>query len=172
RDEPFISDGKPQGTFWDRGRWYLATNGAAVDVAKGMAKRVEQRLWRADRVVGISAHGHSTASSAEFDIGTLLGHAWLASAMTVWRERAPVRLRITSGQARRLQQDWYYRFAQYEAAEDGSVIMTFGERDSDLVIELVRWLGPGAEILSPAPWRATLREQLKAMLQRLDDTGL
>ncbi|HEX8036689.1 MAG TPA: WYL domain-containing protein, partial [Ktedonobacterales bacterium] len=97
----------------------------------------------------------------------LLGHAWLKTAMDAWRERAPVRLRITPEQAQRLQQDWYYRFAQYEPCEDGKVIMTFGERDVELVLTLVRWLGPGAELLSPAAWRDTLRAQLEGMLQQL-----
>ena len=40
--------------------------------------------------------------------------------------------------------------------------MTIGERD--LVLSLVRWLGPGAELLTPAAWRDALREELTAML--------
>jgi len=31
------------------------------------------------------------------------------------------------------------------------------------VLELVRWLGPGAELLEPAAWRATLRDELSQM---------
>ena len=90
--------------------------------------------------------------------------------MDTWRARAPVRLRITPEHAQRLQQDWYYRFAHYEAGEDGRFIMTFGERDAELVLALVRWLGPGAELLAPTPWRDLLRAQLEAMLQQMDET--
>ena len=47
--------------------------------------------------------------------------------------------------------------------------MTIGERrpraGSSL---LVRWLGPGAELLVPAEWRDVLREQLTAMHHQHD----
>lgn len=156
----FTIDGYPLGIFWDRGRWYLATH--SLNDATG------QRLWRADRVTDISALVSPGNGPANFDIGQLLGHAWLQSAMAAWRERAPVRLRITTEQAERLRQDWYYRFAQYESESDGRVVVTFGERDRELVLSLVRWLGPGAEILSPSSWHATLREHLETMLRQLD----
>ncbi len=163
REAPMTTDAHPLGIFWDRGRWYLATNNHELGQAGA------ERLWRADRVTSITAGGPSGESHADFDVGHLLGHAWLRTAMSAWRTRAPVRLRITTEQAQRLQQDWYYRFAQYEADGDGGIIMTFGERDTELVLSLVRWLGPGAELLAPASWRATLREQLEAMLRRLDE---
>src|SRR5207302_1181736 len=118
------ADAYPQGVFWDRARWYLA----GTDTERAQTRR----LWRADRVTAIStlnALGHTDDRRASFDIAELLGHAWLKTAMDAWRERAPVRLRITPEQAQRLQQDWYYRFAQYEPCEDDKVIMTFGERD-------------------------------------------
>jgi predicted DNA-binding transcriptional regulator YafY len=164
RDAALTIDAHPLGIFWDRGRWYLATNNPEHGES--------QRLWRADRVTSIRALGPTSERATDFDIGSLLGHAWLRTAMATWRERAPVRLRITAEQAQRLQQDWYYRFAQYEADDNGRVIMTFGERDRELVLSLARWLGPGAELLSPASWRATLREQLTAMLHQLDATAL
>jgi predicted DNA-binding transcriptional regulator YafY len=88
--------------------------------------------------------------------------------MATWRARAPVRVRITEEQAQRLQKDWYYRFAHYEPDGVGGVIMTIGERDRDLVLSLARWLGPGAELLTPVEWRETLREQLTAMLRQHD----
>ncbi|HEU4784023.1 MAG TPA: WYL domain-containing protein, partial [Ktedonobacterales bacterium] len=141
------------------GRWYLATS----DTDYGE----RERLWRADRVTGISPHSQMGERRADFDIGNLLGHAWLRTAMAAWRARAPVRLRITEEQAQRLQRDWYYRFAHYEPDGDGRVIMTIGERDRGLVLALVRWLGPGAELLTPAEWRDTLREQLAAMVRNL-----
>lgn len=161
REAAFTIDARPQGLFWDRGHWYLA----GADLARAETRR----LWRADRIAAISSSGQAD-TLADFDVGDLLGHAWLKEAMGAWRERAPVRLRITSEQARRLQRDWYYRFAQYEAREDGSVTMTFGERDAESVLALIRWLGPGAELLSPPHWRALLREQLEAMLRQTGDT--
>jgi predicted DNA-binding transcriptional regulator YafY len=157
------TDAHPRGVFWDRARWYLA----GTDTERTQT----QRLWRADRVTAIStisALAQSDDRRANFDIADLLGHTWLKTAMDAWRERAPVRLRITPEQAQRLQQDWYYRFAQYELCDDGRILMTFGERDVELVLALVRWLGPGAELLSPREWRDTLRAQLEGMLQRLD----
>lgn len=160
RDATLTAEAPPLGLFWDRGRWYLAT--------ADEGDTTSPRLWRADRVTRISATRRVNGSATEFEIGDMLGHAWLKSAMTAWRQRAPVRLRVTKEQMQRLQRDWYYRFALYEPAEDGSVMMTFGERDPELVLALVRWLGPGAEILSPLAWRTKLRAQLEAMIQTLD----
>lgn len=161
REAAITIDAHPLGLFWDRGRWYLVTDGTGQTDA--------QRLWRADRVAEMSAAEGAGGGHADFDIADLLGHTWLRSAMDAWRARAPVRLRITTEQAQRLQRDWYYRFAQYKADSDGSIIMTFGEQDPELVLSLVRWLGPGAKLLSPTPWRATLRAQLEAMLRQFDD---
>ncbi len=31
--------------------------------------------------------------------------------------------------------------------------MTFGEQNPTIVLELLRWLGPGAELLEPHAWR-------------------
>jgi predicted DNA-binding transcriptional regulator YafY len=165
RDASMTVEARPLGLFWDRGRWYLAT-----DDGERREKREERRLWRADRVMDIRALAQQGANPVAFDINTLLGHAWLREAMQGWRERAPVRLRITPEQAQRLQRDWYYRFAQYEAGDDSTIIMTLGEQDIELPLALARWLGPGAELLSPAPWRALLRAQLERMLRQLDAT--
>jgi predicted DNA-binding transcriptional regulator YafY len=152
------------GVFWDRGRWYLV--GAEVE------RPERRRIWRADRVSAIGASDapapEDTAERADFDIGALLGGAWLKSAMDVWRANAPVRLRVTAEQARRLRRDWYYRFARYEAGDDGATTIEFGEADPELPLALARWLGPGAEPLSPESWRVTLRAQLEAMLRQLD----
>lgn len=147
----------PRGLFWDRGRWYLAVHKHDAEEAL--------HLWRADRVTSIQPSRGAGDTAEPFDVGDLLDHAWLQSAMRLWRERAPVRLRITREQERRLRQDWYYQFATYEEQPNGAVEMTIGERDPKLVLALVRWLGPGAELLSPAPWRAMLRAELEAMLQ-------
>ncbi len=104
------------------------------------------------------------AAPGDFDVRDVLGQTWLRTAMDAWRERAPVRLRVTAEQADRLRQDWYYRFARYDVEDDGNIIMTFGEADADQVLALVRWLGPGAQLLAPERWRVLLRTQLEAML--------
>jgi len=151
----------PSGLFWDRDRWYLVGQTSGDAPASGA-----QRLWRADRVTEItSGRGLSAGvQSTDFDIGALLGHAWLKDAMDAWREEAPVRLRVTRAQARWLQQDWYYRFAQYEGEGEDTMLMTFGEGDRHLVFALLRWLGPGAELLSPVAWREAFASETRATL--------
>jgi predicted DNA-binding transcriptional regulator YafY len=153
----------PSGLLWDRDRWYLV--GQTGDDASTGGSR---RLWRADRVSEISSGQrvrHNKTRSATFDIGALLGHVWLTDAMDAWRSEAPVRLRVTREQARWLQQDWYYRFGHYEEDGEGSVLMTFGEGDRQLVFALLRWLGPGAELLSPVAWREAFASETRAMLE-------
>jgi len=49
----------------------------------------------------------------------------------------------------------------------GEVLMTFGEGNREFVFELLRWLGPGAELVEPEAWRQALRDELKEMLRRL-----
>lgn len=163
RDTPSVTDAHPLGLFLDRGRWYL--------VGETHASTSRRRIWRTDRVIALDAVEPVTRTehmdAADFDVSDLLGHAWLESAMRTWRHNAPVRLRITQEQARRLRHDWYYRFAQYDDAEDGSVVMSIGESDPELVLPLLRWLGPGAVLLSPKPWRDILRDQLDAMQHQL-----
>ncbi len=127
----------PLGLFWDRDRWYLAgRRDGAGD---------EFRLWRADRVLGISPRTLPAASAPEFDVRDLLGRTWLHAAMEQWRAESPVIIRLPRRQAARLQQDWYYRYATYESLPDGDVLMTYGDTDRANVLELLRWLGPEAE---------------------------
>jgi predicted DNA-binding transcriptional regulator YafY len=157
----------PSGLFWDRDRWYLVGQTTGETSLAG-----SQRLWRADRVTEInsrSSRATSAQSSAHFDIGALLGHLWLKDAMDTWRTEAPVRLRISRDQARWLQQDWYYRFAHYEEDGQDTVLMTFGEGDRHLVFALLRWLGPGAELLSPVAWREAFANETRAMLTPYHD---
>lgn len=85
--------------------------------------------------------------------------------MAQWRQEAPVRLRLTAAQAERLQQDWYYRYAEFTPEPGGTLVMAYGDDDRARVLALVRWLGPGAELLEPADWRATARVELEAMLR-------
>ena len=148
---------QPLGLLWDRDRWYLA----------GKWAEQEERapgLWRADRVLQIKARPSPHPLQQSFDVRDLLGRSWLQSAMEHWRQRAPVTIRLLSAQAQRLQQDWYYRHAHFVPDPPDHVLMTFGEQDSAIVLELLRWLGPGAELLEPAAWRTKLREELQQML--------
>ena len=66
-------------------------------------------------------------------------------------------------EAERLKRDWYYGHARYEDLPDGEARMTFGESRREFVFELVRWLGPGAELVEPQAWRAALRAELEEM---------
>jgi hypothetical protein len=42
--------------------------------------------------------------------------------------------------------------------------MTFGEDNQDLVLALLRWLGPGAILLEPEAWRQQVVEELLQLL--------
>jgi predicted DNA-binding transcriptional regulator YafY len=150
----------PLGLFWDRNHWYLVGSNQDGDAAV--------RLWRADRVVSLRAHSSSTDTQRAFDIQGLLGHAWLRSAMEQWQHRAPVVIRLTQPQAERLQQDWYYRHARFEEGAGNQVIMTIGEENQTFVFELLRWLGPGAELVEPKAWREQMKEELQQMLSSYD----
>ena len=145
---------QPLGLLWDRDRWYLVGRRA------GPGER--QRLWRADRV-GALAPGAPAHPPPRFDVRALLDRQWMQPAMTQWIEEAPVRVRLTPAQAGRLRQDWYYRHARFETLPTGQVEMTFGEDNRAVVFELLRWLGPSAELLEPAAWRAALRDELRQM---------
>lgn len=148
----------PLGMIWDRDRWYLAGR------KNSQARRA--RLWRADRVAQITPLAPGSAGSdrrAGYDVRTLLGRRWLRSAMAEWRQRAPVAIRLSPVQADRLRRDWYYRHARFELIAKDAVVMTFGEDNRATVLELLRWLGPGAELLQPAEWRDAAREELLLM---------
>ncbi|MBX3085766.1 MAG: YafY family transcriptional regulator [Anaerolineae bacterium] len=147
---------RPVGLFLDRGRWYVV----------GMALKApdQQRLWRADRVLNVRTGTLVASTDDAFDVRMLLGRKWLAEAMATWATYAPVKIRLTRAQANRLQEDWYYRHAQFEDVDDGAVLMTFGEAERALVFELLRWLGPGAELIEPTAWREAFRDELVQML--------
>ena len=152
----------PRGLFWDRDRWYLV--GDRIEPAPG------RRLWRADRVLAIRQI-ERRSDETPFDIQRLLGRAWLTGAMDQWAEDAPVRIRLTRTQAELLQADWYYRHARYEERPDGDVVICFGQDQQSVVLELLRWLGPGAELLEPAEWRAAIRDDLRQMLAMYQEHG-
>jgi predicted DNA-binding transcriptional regulator YafY len=148
---------EPLGLLWDRDRWYLAGR---------LAEQEERpvRLWRADRVLQINPRRPMVPVQHAFDVRELLGRNWLRSAMEQWRQLSPVKIRLSSTQAERLQEDWYYRHAHFEPTTEQQVIMTFGENNPTFVLELLRWLGPGAELLEPQAWREQMREELGQML--------
>jgi len=150
----------PLGLFWDRDHWYLAGRRADGDAA--------MRLWRADRVVSLMGGSSAMNTPAAFDIQDLLGRAWLRSAMDHWQRTAPVIIRLTRPQAERLQQDWYYRHARFEERAGDQMIMTLGEENQTIVFELLRWLGPGAELVEPQAWRAQMKAELQQMLAIYD----
>jgi len=158
KTEEFIAE--PLGIFWDRDRWYL--------VGKRAGQDKPPHLWRADRIVKISQNGTVISTVSSFDVQALLGHNWLKSAMEQWRREAPVQIRLAQAQARRLQQDWYYRHAKFEPAGEAQMVMTFGEDDCQVVLELLRWLGPGAELVAPKKWRRLVRDELRQMLAVYD----
>lgn len=148
---------EPRGLLWDRDHWYLAGQ-----PAEG---KYSMRLWRADRVIQIKVRQQIVMQQTDFDVRELLGRNWLQSAMDYWRDQAPVKIRLTCAQAERLQQDWYYRHAHFEQISEEQVLMTFGEQNPSIVLELLRWLGPGAELLEPRGWREKIREELRQMLE-------
>ena len=145
----------PCGLLWDRDLWYLVGRKAERDAVQ---------LWRADRVLGIRSSSIAADSNGEFDIRALLDRSWLQAAMEQWRQEAPVVIRLARAQAERLKLDWYYRHAHYADLADDQVLMSFGQDDQAIVFELLRWLGPAAELIAPVEWRAALRAELAEML--------
>jgi predicted DNA-binding transcriptional regulator YafY len=154
RSKEFVAE--PFGMFWDRDRWYL--------VGEWAGQEKSLRFWRADRVRNIKPAGMKPSVQSTFDVQKLLGHRWLKSAVEKWSEEAPVKIRLTPAQAERLQQDWYYRHAKFEHIAKNQVLMTIGEDNCQVVLELLRWLGPGAELVEPQKWRHLIRDELRQML--------
>jgi predicted DNA-binding transcriptional regulator YafY len=150
----------PLGLLWDRTHWYLVGRKAGGEA--GM------QLWRTDRVVSLRKDAEAVSPATAFDIQELLGHTWLKAAMEQWQRSAPVVIRLTRAQAQRLQRDWYYRHARFEERAGNHVIMTLGEENQRIVFELLRWLGPGAELVEPKAWREHLKAELQHMASVYD----
>jgi predicted DNA-binding transcriptional regulator YafY len=146
----------PYGVFWDRDRWYL--------VGRRLDQEEAPRLWRADRVLSIARQPQQIPVPPTFDVTQLLGRMWLTEAMAHWMTNAPTVNRMSRAQAKRLKQDWYYGHARFDDHESDEVVMTFGESDRRIVFALLRWLGPGAELLSPEAWRVAFTTEMRAML--------
>ena len=121
-------------------------------------------MWRADRVLDIQPHGESGAPRPAFDVRSLLSGRWLAPAMEEWMRESPVTIRMTPKQAALLQQDWYYRHARFDPDEAGGTRMTYGADQAAEVFVLLRWLGPGAELVEPRAWRQQVAAELRQML--------
>jgi hypothetical protein len=83
--------------------------------------------------------------------------------MEQWIKEAPVRLRLTAAQAERLRQEWYYRHARFDPLPGGAQAVTLGEDNRSVVFDRLRGLGPGAELLEPAAWRAAFLAELEQM---------
>ena len=150
----------PNGLLWDRDRWYLVARRADRDEAP--------RLWRADRVLAIARHTRQSEPAPPFDIAQLLGRRWLDNAMAQWITQASVSIRMTSAQASLLQRDWFYGRSRFEEHEPDAVLMTFGESNRQVVFALLRWLGPGAELIAPAEWRAAFADEVRTLLAPYD----
>ncbi len=146
---------EPRGIVWDRDRWYLVGD---VEVRAG-----EPRMWRADRVLEMKSGGGMHPTAADFDVSSLLGRRWLGKAMERWRTENPVRVALPAARADVLRRDWYYGHALFEDGPDGRTVMTVGEGEYERVAALLRWLGPGAELLEPAEWRGRLAGELRRM---------
>lgn len=155
-NEPPV-EAEPQGLLWDRDRWYLIGNKI------GSTRSGGQRFWRADRVVDMESTTLKTKPTPDFDVRRHLGRRWLADAMKAWAKSSPVRIRMTPAQAERLKLDWFFGFGLFEKTGD-EVVMTYGEVDAEKALELVRWLGPGCEVIDPPEWRDQMKAELKTML--------
>ena len=70
---------------------------------------------------------------------------------------------MTPAQAERLKLDWFFGFGLFEKTGD-EVMMTYGEVDAEKALELVRWLGPGCEVIDPPEWRDQIKDELTKML--------
>lgn len=152
RGGPERLDVTPYGLLWDRDRWYLV---GRVDGDE------RERLFRADRVTNVEPL-RRLERSPEFDVRALLGRGWLGAAMRGWLRTSerPIVIRLTREQATRLKRDWFYAHATYDEGPEGGVVMSFADGEREAVFELVRWLGPGAELLEPAAWREDLGREL------------
>jgi predicted DNA-binding transcriptional regulator YafY len=167
---------EPLAMFWDRDRWYLvgrrhpafgtAMHGAGSPELAGETheRKAEIQVWRADRVLDIEAHAGAGAARPAFDVRSLMGRRWLAPAMEQWMQESPVTICLTQNQVTLLGRDWYYRHARFEPDDGGMTRMTYGADNCAEVFALLRWLGPGAELIEPRAWRRQYADELRQML--------
>lgn len=154
----------PAGLLWDRDRWYL--------IGRRLKPGVEPsglRFWRADRVGAIELSTMRSDREGGFDVRQHLGRVWLEGAMAVWARSATVRIRLTPDLAGRMAEDWYFGKAPMDWSDPLAPVMTHGDNDPALIFELLRWLGPGAELLEPVALRARFRDELLGMAARYQE---
>ncbi|WP_298983008.1 WYL domain-containing protein [uncultured Roseibium sp.] len=145
-------DVEPFGVMFDRDLWYLAGRCVDTDLLK---------VYRADRVRSLEVSGLFFRPDKDFSIKSLTGGAWLSQAMRRWEKEEDIaEILITPHQARKLSADWYYRHAIFTPAEDGRVLISIPSTERARILPLVRWLGPGAELLGPENLRQELAEEL------------
>jgi predicted DNA-binding transcriptional regulator YafY len=146
---------EPYGVMFDRDLWYLA--GRCVDT--NLVK-----VYRADRVQDLEISGLFFRPDKDFSIQNLLGGAWLSQAMRRWEQEEQIaKILITASQAKKLSADWYYRHAVFTPAGEGKILISIPSTSRMRILPLVRWLGPGAELLAPEP----LRQEFAAELEEL-----
>lgn len=160
---------EPLGIFWDRNRWYLVGRSEGLQDNGTAGDKQRLRFWRADRVLELKASMAAVPHDPNFDVREQLDRRWLQPAMRAWAEESPVRILLTCAQWERLKSDWYYRHAAYEPQTDGQVMMTFGEDNQQVLFDLLRWLGPGAELVEPREWRAVFKAELEEMMASYGD---
>lgn len=165
REREVAREVEPKGLLWDRDRWYLLGRPSGSSEAR-------PRMWRADRVRALGPGRALPPCPSDLDAQDLLGRQWLAGAMEAWRRNSPVRLVMTQAQAEVLRRDWYYGAALFEDAPEGRAVMTWGESDPGAVTALVRWLGPGAELLEPREWRGLLLKELRDLAEAHGASGV
>ncbi|MBA5777033.1 YafY family transcriptional regulator [Stappia sp. F7233] len=146
---------EPHGVLFDRDRWYLV--GRSVD-------ETEARIFRADRVIEIEVAGISFRPPKDFNIADHLGRTWLASAMRRWESDGDIaEIRVTPEQAETLARDWFYRHAAFTRLASGDTLIGIPNPTERELFALIRWLGPGAELLKPLDLREKLARSLEAM---------
>ncbi|MAA99340.1 MAG: transcriptional regulator [Stappia sp.] len=148
-------DLEPHGILFDRDRWYLYGHDVDQD---------GERFMRADRVREAVVSGMGFRSRADLSVESQIGRKWLSRAMRRWEDEGTVSvLEMGEAQAGRLARDWYYRHATVEPAGPGRLHVRIPSRDPAIILPLARWLGPGAELLSPPDLRNRLAAELAAM---------
>ncbi len=150
-------DVEPYGILFDRDLWYLAGRCVDTDI---------QKIYRADRASNVEVSGFRFRPPKDFSVKSLLGGAWLARAMRRWETEGPsAEIQVTASQAKRLSSDWYYRHAMFTPVDDGHVLIRIPDTSRRRILPLVRWLGPGAELLKPLDLRQELAEQFDELAE-------
>ncbi len=148
-------DVEPYGVMFDRDLWYLAGRCVDTDVLK---------VYRADRVRNLEISGLYFRPDKDFSIQSLLGGAWLSNAMRRWEQEEEIAtILITPAHAKKLSADWYYRHAVFTPAKDGRIQVSIPSTERARILPLVRWLGPGTELVGPEDLRQELAEELEEL---------